>query len=260
MANSAHRTARVCGAGDHIVVGRRSAVSDRQIVAMGGGGFSMEPDNLALDRYVLGLATGDRPRVCFLPTASGDTTLSIDRFYAAFFSLPCRPTHLSLFTPSTAEIRAFLLDQDIIYVGGGNTKSMLALWREWGLDQILRDAWQAGVVLAGISAGSICWFEQGITDSIPGALTPLPCLGFLPGSNCPHYDGEVERRPAYHRLIGSGQLGAGYAADDGVALHFVGTRLARIVSSRPTARAYRLERRGTEVAETPLETEYLGRE
>jgi peptidase E len=219
---------------------------------MGGGGFSEEPDNPALDRYVLGLVERERPRVCFLGTASGDAQSYLDRFYGAFLALDCRPTHLSLFKPSTADFRSFLLDQDVIYVGGGNTKSMLALWREWGVDAILREAWRAGIVLAGVSAGSICWFEHGITDSIPGTLTPLRCLGFLPGSNCPHYDVEVERRPAFHRLLAAGLIGDGFAADDGVALHFVGTRLARIVSSRPTAQAYRLERRGGSVTEESL--------
>ena len=231
----------------------------RQIVAMGGGGFSMEPDNPALDRYVLRQAVRAEPRVCFLPTASGDAQSYIDRFYAAFSSLPCTPTHLSLFDPATtADPRSLLVAQDVVYVGGGNTRSMLALWREWGVDAALREAWQQGVVLAGISAGSICWFEQGVTDSIPGQLTPLRCLGFLPGSNNVHYDGEPERRPAYHRHVAAGLIDDGYAADDGVALHFVDRRLVRIVSSRPGARAYRVERRDDGVLETPLEPEYLG--
>lgn len=229
-----------------------------QIVAMGGGGFSMEPENLLLDRYVLGLVDREEPRVCFVPTASGDAQSYIDRFYAAFGELPCRPTHLSLFNPLTEDLRGFVQQQDIVYVGGGNTRNLLVLWREWGLDELLREAWAGGAVLAGISAGSLCWFEEGVTDSIPGRLTPLRCLGFLPGSNCPHYDGEVERRPAYQRLVAAGELGPGYAADDGVALHYVGTRLARIISSRPHARAYRLERLNDKVEETPLVPVYLG--
>src|SRR5579872_6107841 len=138
-----------------------------QIVAMGGGGFSMEPDNPLLDRYVLNLAAASRPRICFVPTASGDADGYIVNFYAAMARLECRPCHLSLFRPPTADLQSFVLDQDIIYVGGGNTKSLLALWREWRLDVIFREAWGRGIVLAGISAGSICWFEQGGTDSIP---------------------------------------------------------------------------------------------
>jgi dipeptidase E len=208
-----------------------------QIIAMGGGGFSMEPDNPALDRYVLEQCGKPRPKVCFLPTASGDAEGYCLRFYTSFASLDCQPSNLSLFKPPTADLTSFLLEKDVVYVGGGNTRSMLALWREWGLDAILRQAWQNGVVLAGLSAGAICWFEQGVTDSIPGELGPLACLGFLPGSCCPHYDGEPGRRPAYHRLVSEGRIAAGYGVDDGAALHFVGGRLHAVVSSRPDVTA-----------------------
>jgi len=231
-----------------------------QIVAMGGGGFSMEPTNLALDRYVLGLVRRERPRVCFLPTASGDSLGYVKRFHAAFRALGAETSHLSVFNPPVSDLAAFVLEQDAIYVGGGNTRNLVVLWREWGLDVALRAAWARGVVLAGISAGMICWFEQGLTDSLHGQLSALPCLGFLPGSATPHYDGEAERRPAYHRLIAAGELAAGYAADDGAALHFVGTRLDAVVASCPNARAYRVERdpTGDGVTETPLPTRYVG--
>ena len=167
----------------------------KQIIAMGGGGFSMEPDNLALDRYVLQQAQKPVPSVCFLPTASADSESYCMRFLTAFSTFECHPSYMSLFKLPTRDVEGFLLSKEVIYVGGGNTKSMLALWREWGLDVILRKAWEQGVVLAGLSAGAICWFEQGVTDSIPGDLTALPCLGLLAGSCCPHYDGEAERRP-----------------------------------------------------------------
>jgi len=212
----------------------------KQIIAMGGGGFSMEPDNLALDRYVLAQTGKQRPKICFVPTASGDSPVYIDSFYAAFRTLDCEPTHLSLFRGETPEIASFLLSQDAIYVGGGNTRNMLVIWKEWGVDRILRQAWEQGIVLAGISAGSLCWFEEGVTDSIPGSLNALTCMGFLPGSNCPHYDGEADRRPSYHRLLANGDLRAGWACDDGVALHYVGTELHQIISSRPEAKAYQL--------------------
>jgi peptidase E len=211
-----------------------------QIIAMGGGGFSMEPDNLVLDRYVLAATGKADPSVCFLPTASGDAEGYIVKFYSAFTGLACRPCHLSLFQRTPSDLRAFVLDQDVIYVGGGNTRSMLALWREWGLDAILREAWEQGVVLAGLSAGAICWFEQGVTDSMAGTLGPLSGLGLLPGSCCPHYDGEGERRPAYQRLVAEGQMLPGYGLDDGVALHFAGTVLKAVVSSRPEARVWRV--------------------
>ena len=189
-----------------------------QVIALGGGGFSMEPDNLALDRYILEQAGKDRPKVCFLPTASGDAQDYIVRFYAAFTTLDCRPSHLALIHPSTADLEDFILEKDILYVGGGNTRSMLAIWRGWGVAEILRKAWLGEILLAGISAGAICWFEQGITDSVPGRLSKMDCLGFLPGSCCPHYDGEAERRPTFHRMLAGNQILPGYGIDDGAAL------------------------------------------
>jgi len=224
----------------------------RQIIGMGGGGFSDEPRNLALDRYIVDQARRRRPRVCFVPTASGDAEGYIAGFYKAFRTLRCSPTHLSLFKLPTADLTSYVLAQDVIYVGGGNTKSLLTLWREWKLDRIFRQAWRECVILSGLSAGSICWFAEGVTDSIPGELSTLPCLGFLPGSNCPHYDSQPQRRPAYRRLIRDGKISPGYAADDGVALHFLGTRLARVVSSRPRARAFHLHRNRGRAVETPI--------
>ncbi|MDG4657813.1 Type 1 glutamine amidotransferase-like domain-containing protein [Ectobacillus antri] len=226
----------------------------KQIIALGGGGFSMEPDNPLLDQYILAQTNKPQPKICFIPTASGDADSYIKRFYDFFEKQACVPSHMSLFKPHTRDVRGFLLSQDIIYVGGGNTKNMLAIWREWGLDSILQEAWEQGIILAGISAGSICWFEEGVTDSYGDGLEPLRCLGFLKGSNCPHYDGEPERRPAYQKLVAAGQIKGGIAADDSVALHYIGDALHRIVSSRPEAGAYRLE--GTE--EISVVATYLG--
>lgn len=229
----------------------------RQIVAMGGGGFSMEPDNPLLDDFILSLTGKARPRVCFVPTASGDDPAYIVSFYDALATRSVA-SHLPLFARRGEEIGPFLLAQDVIYVGGGNTENMLAVWRVHGVDRALRAAWEAGVVLAGLSAGSLCWFETGTTDSFGTALEPLSGgLGLLPGSHCPHYDGEPNRRPVYQRLIAEG-LPAGYAADDGAALHFVGTELREVVSSRPEAFAWRVELREGEVVETRLPTRYLG--
>jgi len=229
-----------------------------QIIAMGGGGFSMEPDNPLLDEYFLAQTGKQKPSVCFVPTASGDSDTYIVKFYAAFGRLSCRPSHLSLFRPPK-DLEEFVLAHDAIYVGGGNTKSLLALWREWKLDRILRNAWRQGVLLGGISAGSICWFEEGLTDSIPGRLTTLLCLGLLRGSNCPHYDGESNRRPEYQRHIGQGKMKSGLAADDGVALHFVGRRLSRVVSSRVGASAYAVRKTNGGVKETKITATYLGK-
>jgi len=224
-----------------------------QIVALGGGGFSMEPENPLLDDYILRLTGKEQPRICFVPTASGDAVLYINRFYKAFDESRARPAHLPLFERDNRNLRAFLLAQDVIYVGGGNVANLLQIWRRHGVDTILRECWEAGIILCGISAGMNCWFEACSTDSF-GPLAPLADgLGFLPGSACPHYDGEPERRPTFLRFVREGDLPNGYAADDGAALHFVGRELKRVVSSRPDARAYRIERRDDgEVTETPL--------
>jgi dipeptidase E len=228
----------------------------RQIIALGGGGFSVEPENLALDRYILAQTRVPEPAVVFVPTASGDSDNYVVRFYAAYLGLPCRPSHLPLFR-RTPELRSYLRAQDVIYVGGGNTKSMLAVWREWSLPEILREAWESGVVLAGISAGAICWFDQGVTDSFADQLRALDCLGFLPGSCCPHYNGEAERRPAYHRLVRTGELASGFAIDDGAAIHFIDREVHRVVASRQGATAYRVYATGAEVREAPMPFAYL---
>lgn len=133
----------------------------RQIIALGGGGFSMEPDNPLLDLYILKQAKKAKPKICFIPTASGDSDNYISRYYNFFNQQDCKPSHLSLFEPLTRELESCILEKDIVYVGGGNTKNLLALWKEWGLDAILRKAWDEGVILAGLGAGSICWFEEG---------------------------------------------------------------------------------------------------
>lgn len=237
---------------------------DGHIVAMGGGGFSMEPENPLLDEFVLALSRRHPARVCFVPTASADAPTYIVRFYRAFAGR-CIPTDLTLWNPPslarqparTGELESFVAEQDVIYVGGGDTANLLVLWRRHGLDGLLRRAWSQGTVLAGISAGMLCWFNGGVTDSF-GGLEPLnDGLGLIDATACPHYDGEPGRRPAYHRAIASG-MQAGYAADDGAALHFCGPHLVEVVSSRPHAGAYRVELIGERVAETRLPVRFLG--
>ncbi|ALC89311.1 peptidase [Bacillus sp. FJAT-18017] len=229
----------------------------KQIIALGGGGFSMEPENPLLDQYILKQSHQSKPKVCFVPTASGDADGYTSRFYRYFGNLECETSHLSLFNPPTRDLEGFVLDKDIIFVGGGNTKNLLVLWKEWGLDHILKKAWEQGTILSGVSAGSICWFEEGVTDSYGDGLEPLDALGFLPGSNCPHYDGESNRRPAYQSFISGNILKPGIAADDGVAIHYIGQEIHKIVSSRPNAKAYKVYM-DKEIHETELETEYLG--
>ncbi|MGD9573300.1 MAG: Type 1 glutamine amidotransferase-like domain-containing protein [Thermoleophilia bacterium] len=221
----------------------------RQIVALGGGGFTEEPDNPALDHYVLDATGIERPRICFLPTAGGDNNSYIVKFYAAFSGGHCVPTHVPLFNRKIDDVRAVLLSQDVIYVGGGNTVNLLAVWRAHGIDTVLREAWEKGVVLAGLCAGSMCWFEGGVTASYGTRIEPLHGgLGLLPGTNCPHYR---QRRDAYLDAMRGG-LSPGLAADDGVALHFVDRRLAAVVSSRADRSAYRVGLAGDRLIEAPL--------
>jgi peptidase E len=163
---------------------------------------------------------------------------------------------LSLFR-QPRDLAAVISDSDVIYVGGGNTRNMLAIWRACGLDTLLRSAWESGTILCGLSAGAICWFKQGHTDS-SGSLGPMTCLGFLPGSCSPHYDGEPGRRPSYRALIQQGALCAGYALDDGAALHFTGDSVAHVVTSRPAARAFYVHSRNGTICEEPLQTRFLG--
>ena len=195
-------------------------------------------DDFKLDQYVLKQTGKEKPRVCFLATASGDNPAVYDGYYEVMKRLNCVPTHLSLFSGTSPDFRAQLLTQDLIYVHGGNTRNMLTLWKDWGVDLLMREAYAQGIVLAGWSAGSICWFEEGVTDSIPGSLTSLRCLGFLKGSNCPHYDGEKERRPSYHRLLLEGKISSGIAADDRVALHYINGKLESVFTTSPTGKAY----------------------
>lgn len=233
-------------------------MTKRQIIAMGGGGFSMEPDNPLLDDYVLAQCPKPSPAICFIGTASGDAQGYIDRFYDAFRIKDCTPSHLSLFKGHTDKLQDFVIEQDIFYVGGGNTRNLLVLWKEWGLDIMLRKAYERGTVLAGISAGSICWFEQGLTDSVPLQLNKLDCLGFLKGSNTPHFDGEAERQESYRSKITSGEMLPGIACDDSVALHYIDEQLHKVISSVERKAAYRIYREGDQLQEETLKPHYLG--
>jgi dipeptidase E len=216
------------------------------IFAMGGGGFTAEPGNPALDRFILDLAGRREPRICFLPTASGDATAQVQAFYATFGDLACEPTHLSLFALGRrpVDVARHLVGQDVIYVGGGSMRNMLAIWREHRLDAVLAAAWRRGVVLAGLSAGAMCWFAGGISNS-GGGPAVVAGLGLLPESFSVHLDSERSRLPAYVDAVRSGSLPPGWAADDGVGLLFRGQRLERIVSSRRRAGVLRVAPDGT---------------
>lgn len=229
----------------------------RQIIALGGGGFAMEPRNKRLDSYILSQANSSNPKICFLPTASGDSRNYIQRFYHFFDKQRCVPNHLEIFKPIYSDFESFLLGQDIIYVGGGNTRNMLLLWKEWGIDEILKKAYHQGILLTGLSAGAICWFEQGITDPENAELYVINGLGFLSGSCCPHYDGENKRKPAYKRLILSGSAKDGYGIDDGVGLHFVNEQLFKAVSSRKKANAFFAHIKDDNFLEGKLKVQYI---
>ncbi len=230
---------------------------NRQIIALGGGGFSMEPENPALDNYILAQSLKKNPRVCFIPTASGDAQGYTDNFYAAFKKLTCEPSHLSLIREHMVDIEEFVLAQDILYVGGGNTRNMLVLWHEWGLDKIIRRAYERGIILCGISAGAICWFEEGLTDSIPNELNRLQCLGFLKGSASPHFDGEAERRPVFKNKITSGEMLPGIGIDDSCAVHYLNENRFKIIASREGAQVYEFSTVDGELKEITLTSEFL---
>ena len=229
----------------------------KQIIPIGGGGFYRDPDNLELEKYIIRQSGAQNARVAFVPTASGEPDHYVASFYTAFLRLGCRPSVLTFFK-RTPDLRAFLLDQDIIYVGGGNTKSLLAVWRDWDVTEILREAWESGVVLTGVSAGAICWFEEGLTDSFSDALRPLKGLGFLPGSCCPHYDGEPQRRPSYHQLLAAGEISAGVAIEDWTGVHYKDAQIYKVVSSKRGARAYSMRAVFGSVQEVALPAELLG--
>lgn len=223
------------------------------IIAMGGCS-QYRPEALALERYILSHARSSRPRVSFLPTASGDAEGYIDSFQASFSSLACEVDHIGLFRRTIPDLRSHLLSRDVIYVGGGNCWNMLLLWRAHGLDEILREAWLEGVVLCGLSAGSICWFEQGTTDSFGLPLQPLTNgLGFLSGSHCPHYHVEETRRSTYLDWVEDGTLQPGYALDDGAAVRFEGTEPVEFISADPDAGAYRVASGGEGVSELRID-------
>jgi dipeptidase E len=222
----------------------------RRIVAIGGGKFCDE-----LAQFLLELTGRERPRALFIGTAMAEDPAITLRIYDQFGGM-AEISRLEFFPWPPEDLRDVVLGSDLIFVGGGNTANMLAIWRVHGVDDLLREALDAGIVLSGSSAGGICWFEQGMTDSFGPQLERMDCLGFLPGSFCPHYDDEEQRRPRYHELLRDG-LAPGYAADAGVGLHLVDGELREVVACDEGSKAYRVEVRDGEVVETPLEARVL---
>jgi peptidase E len=241
--------------------------TERQIVAFGGGGFSMESGNPLLDDFVCSLTGEVRPRICFLPTASGDADHYIVRFYNAFRDT-ASPSHISLFRRErgVGNIREHLLAQNLIYVGGGSVVNMLAVWRAHGIDDILREAWESGIVLCGLSAGSLCWFDHAFTG-YQNETSLVPGLGLLPYGNSVHFEHGATRHRQFEEYLagtrseqppaGEGRT-VGFGVTDGAALHFTGTELAQVVASRPEARAYRIDDRSGKIRTTQIATRHLG--
>jgi peptidase E len=233
-------------------------MEDRMIFAMGGGGFTMEPNNPLLDDFVLSLPRPSEPRILFLPTASGDTTHQINAFKARFAARTCVAEHLSLFRlrETARSLREIVLEQDIVYVGGGSMRNLLAIWQAHSLEDLLVEAWSAGTVLAGLSAGAMCWFQGGVTRS-SGPPEPMDGLGLLEGSLSVHADGEPERLPVWLSHVRDGSLPGGWALDDGVGMLFRGPRLERVVSSRPGAGAQRVDAIAGELVRKRIEPDLL---
>lgn len=234
----------------------------RRIFAASQGAVFNPDRGLLLLRELLRWCGKPEPRICLLPTARGDDPARIALFYETLAPLPCRPRHQRMFISSadTADFETELLSADIIYVGGGSTLNMLAIWKAQAIDRILHQAYESGTIMAGESAGGLCWFENGSTDSRPGQLSAISCLGWLSGSFCPHYDGEADRRPTFHRMLIDGQVSDGIAADEKVALLFENERFVRAISARPEALAYRVTLHEGKVREEPMVTKYLGAE
>ncbi len=223
----------------------------------------MEPHNPLLDRYLLSLSESEEPKICFIGTASFDDEGYRNKFYKCFEGMPCKTSHLAIGDfpngQSSESLESFVNQQNIFYVGGGNTVNLLSKWRESGLDVLLRKAYERGVIMAGLSAGSICWFEEGLSDSVnPGSYERLECLSWLKGSHCPHFDGEAKRQERYKKFVIEGTLKGGWAADDGCALHFVNEEIFRIVASHPDKKAFRFSSSVDHPNQQGIEAGYLG--
>ena len=221
------------------------------IIAIGGGGFGRNPNEPIIENYILNLSNSQKPNITFSPTASAENSDYIVNFYSAFSSLNCNAKHISLFK-NTPNLESIIRDSDIIYIGGGNTKSMLAVFKEWGLDKLLLKAYKDGKILAGVSAGAICWFDQGITDSWEDGLRVLDCMGILKGVCCPHYDGEVDRKPSVEKFLKSNEIDACFCIEDGAAIHYQNNRFKTAVAFYQNKNAYEVKLNRGSIKETPL--------
>jgi aminopeptidase N len=191
---------------------------DKQIIALGGGGFGRNPGDGVIEQYILDQTGKEKPNICFIPTATGDNEAYKVNYYSTFSKLDCNPIHLDFFK-RTPDLEQLIPQQDAIFVGGGNTKSMLAVWKDWNLDKLLKDAYEKGVVMSGVSAGANCWFERAVVDSWEEDLRVIDCMGFVKGNCCPHYDEEPQRRPAVKKFLEDGIVDSFYSVEGNCALH-----------------------------------------
>ncbi len=224
----------------------------KHIVAIGGGGFGRNNSSYLIEKYILNLSAKTTPKICFLPTATGDDDTYIARFYSIFTKLNCSPSHIEFFK-RTIDIRNQIMDQDVIFVGGGNTKSMLAIWKEWDMDNLLNDAYNEGIIMSGVSAGAICWFTNGITDSWDNELNLLPCLDFISGTCCPHYDEEPSRIPYVKKIILERKIANCISIEGGSAMHFIDGEPIKNISFKNNKNTYNVFLEGSDIIEKPFE-------
>lgn len=231
------------------------------ILAIGGGGFFPQPweTQSLMPEYLMALTPVKNPKICWLGPASGESSNSFNQFAMGWSPYPVQVKHFSIYDPETLDFVDYLMGMDIVFVGGGSTKNLIALWREWGFDKALHTAWQHGVVMAGSSAGQICWYQSGLTDSFPKVLAPVKATGFLPGSVTPHYNVRPDRKSQYRKFIADGSLDSpGLALENDVAGLYRGTQLIELVSSRKSAAAFKLTRTAAGYEEVPMPVRYLG--
>ena len=222
----------------------------RQVIAIGGGGFGRTQESNLIEQFILDQTSKKNPKICFIPTATGDLDPYIVNYYSVFSKLNCEATHISFFK-RTIDLEEHVLKQDAIFVGGGNTKSMLAVWKDWGLDLILKKAYDRGVVMSGVSAGAICWFKNGLTDSWASELKMMECMNFIPGNCAPHYDEEPERRPATKKFLQEQSITSMFGIEGGAALHFIDEQPNSTIRFKKNKNAYRVTLESNKVNEDP---------
>ena len=225
---------------------------EKHIIAIGGGGFGRDNSSDLIENYILNLSGKTIPKICFLPTATGDNDTYIVRFYSIFTRLNCKPSHLEFFK-RTSNIKDHIMEQDVVFVGGGNTKSMLAIWNDWGISDFLNDAYNSGVIMSGVSAGAICWFTNGITDSWDNELRILPCLDFISGTCCPHYDEEPSRIPYVKKILLDKKVSNCISIEGGSAMHFINGKPFKNVSFKNNKNSYNVFLDNNDVVEKPFE-------